>query len=250
MSKNNERDKVPPHSDSDPDDGSVSQTMTNSPNSVQAGRDAYVYYGPPAPTFVRPAFKVSAPVTSYPGLVRLDLNLFQRAKPTEDGTMPSDTFLPILAEFENLPLSDGESGEVKDVWAQISYRNFDFLGMEMERVPSGCWIEQGTADITFPFRTPRYLVLGGWRLQKGENPPNRISIFEYSRDLHRAVEKTTLPGPRRILIDKMRYVVDVALTSDGHHDQSCEYQFQLTIFGPTGYSIKCVKWPESPSTER
>jgi hypothetical protein len=230
MSKNSEQDKVPKHSDSDSDDVSVSQTMTNSPNSVQAARDAYVYYGPPASSFVRPAFKVSAPVTSYPGLVKLDLN-------------PADTFLPILAEFENLPLSDGESGEVKDVWAQISYRNPDFLGMEMARVPSGCWLEQGTADIAFPFRTPRYLMLGGWRLQKGESPINRISIFEYSRDLHRAVEKTTLPGPRRILIEKMRYLVDVALTSDGHHDQSCEYQFQLTIFGPTGYSIKCVKWP-------
>ncbi len=243
MSKSSERDKVPQHSESDSDDISVSQTITNSPNSVQAARDAYVYYAPPAPSFVRPAFIVSVPVTSYPGLVRLDLNLFQKTKPAEDGTMPSDTYLPILAEFENLPLSDGQSGEVEEVWAQIRYRNFDFLGIEMARVNSGCWIEQGVPDISFPLRTPRYLVLGGWRLIKGENPKNEIAVFEFDKNVHRAVERTHLPGPRHVLIDRMRYVVQVALTSNGHHEQSCEYEFQLTIFGPTGYSINCVKRP-------
>jgi hypothetical protein len=247
MSKNSKHD--------DSDDVSVSQTMADSPNSVQAGRDAYVYYAPPTPPFVRPAFQVTVPVTSYPGLVRLDLNLFQKTKPAEDRTMPSNTFLPILAEFENLPLSDGESGEVKEVWAQIRYRNFDFLGIEMARVNSGCWVEQGAPDITFPLRAPHYLVLGGWKLtNKGEYPKNEIAIFEFDRNLHRAIEKTQLPGPRQLLVDlskgtvrpsfkPMRYVVQVALTSNAHHDQSCEYEFQLTIFGPTGYSINCVKQP-------
>lgn len=245
MKKKSDKDDKPE------EERDISQTMTNSPNSVQAARDAYVYYAPPAPSFVRPAFNVSAPVTSYPGLVRLDLNLFQKTTPAEDGTIASDTFLPILAEFENIPLSDGESGEVKEVWAQVRYRNFDFLGIEMARVNSGCWVEQGVPDISFPLRTPRYLVLGGWRfVRKGETPKNEIAIFEFDRNLHRAIEKTHLPGPRHVLIERMRYVVQVALTSNGHHEQSCEYEFQLTIFGPTGYSIKCVKWPRTSAEGR
>jgi hypothetical protein len=62
-----------------------------------------------------------------------------------------------------------------------------------------------------------------------------------------------IAGPRvpfvmvnnQITVAQRRIVVDVVLTSNGYHDTSSEYQFQLTIFGGdgTGHSIACVKKP-------
>jgi hypothetical protein len=190
----------------------------------------------PAP---RPAFKVTVPVTSLAGLVRLDVNVLKIARGDEEGI-----WFPVLAEFENLPSADGEFSEIKDVWAQIIYREFDFLNVELARASTGCWIDQPVPDIQFPLRTPRYLMLGGWHVEKGKGSPNEFRIFEYSRELHRATEKDVkIAGPQEVLVGRRRIVVDVALTSNGHHGSSCAYQFHLTIFGPCGYSINCVKRP-------
>jgi hypothetical protein len=186
-----------------------------------------------------PSFKVTVPVTSRPGLVRLDVNVLRTSRPDEkDGN-----FFPVLAEFENLPSGDGNFSEVKDVWAQVIYRDFDFLGVELARSTSGCWLDQPVADVLFPLRTPRYLVLGGWHTEK-EGSPNEFRIFEYSREFHRATEKEVkIMGPRKILIEQRRLVIDVVLTSNGHHGSSSAYQFQLGISGPCGYSINCVRRP-------
>ncbi|MBV9927018.1 MAG: hypothetical protein JOZ96_18515 [Acidobacteria bacterium] len=197
----------------------------------------------------RPAFKVTVPVTSRPGLVRMDVNLLRMAKPDEAGML-----FPILVEFENLPTGKGKTAEVNDVWAHITYRDFDFMNAELARVGSGCWIDQPIPDVSFPLRTPRYLMLGGWHVDRTEPMVNEFRVFEYSRDLHRAVEKEVkIAGPtnpfvrvnNQVEIAQRRLVVDVVLTSNGHHDDSCEYQFQIAIFGGdgTGHSITCVKKP-------
>ncbi len=187
----------------------------------------------------RPAFQVTVPVTSLLGSVRLDVNVLRIAKGDEEGT-----WFPVLAEFENLPSTRGEVAEINDVWAQIIYREFDFLNVELARSSSGCWIDQAVPDIQFPLRTPRYLMLGGWHVAKGKSPPNEFRIFEYSRELHRAIEKSVkIAGPQQILVGQRRLVVDVILTSNGHHGSSCTYQFHLAIFGPCGFSINCVKRP-------
>lgn len=199
---------------------------------------------------VRPAFKVTVQVTGQPGLVRLDVNLLRAAQPDED----TGVLFAVRAEFENLPSGKGKSVEVRDVWAHITYRDFDFLNVELARVASGCWIDQPIADVTFPVRVPRYLMLGAWHVDKGKQGVNEFRMFEYSRDLHRVVEKDVkILGPRvpfvkkndQIAIAQRRIVIDVVLTSDGHHDDSCEYQFHLTIFGGdgTGHGIACVKQP-------
>ncbi len=193
-----------------------------------------------------PAFNVTVPVTGLTGLVKLDVNVIRPAKPDEGGNL-----FPVLAQFENLPSEGGSFNDVQDVWAHITYREFDFLEMELARVSSGCWIDQPVADVAFPIRTPRYLMLGAWHIKP---MVNEFRIFEYSRELHRAEEKDVkIAGPKvpfvkdnnQITVAQRRIVIDVVLTSNGHHDTSCAYQFHLTIFGGdgTGHSIACVKKP-------
>jgi hypothetical protein len=225
------------------------QTQTQTVNvNVNTGERPHETSTAPEPV-PRPCFNVTVPVTSKAGLVRMDVNLLRMAKPDEAGVL-----FPILAEFENLPSGKGKSAEVKDVWAHITYRDFDFLNVELARVGSGCWIDEPIPDVSFPIRMPRYLMLGGWHVDKAEPMVNEFRIFDYSRDLHRAVEKDVkIAGPKepfvkvngQIGIAQRRIVVNVVLTSNGNHDDSCEYQFHLTIFGGdgTGHSIACVKKP-------
>jgi hypothetical protein len=98
-------------------------------------------------------------------------------------------------------------------------------------------------------------MLGAWHID-GKSTVNQFRIFEYSRHSHRAIEKDVkIPGPKvpfiqtndQIAIAQRRIVVDVVLTSNGHHDGNCEYRFHLTIFGGDGtrHSIACVKKPKA-----
>jgi hypothetical protein len=236
--------------DAPPSSPPQTQTQTQTVHvNVNTGERAAEPSAEPEPT-PRPCFNVTVPVTSKPRLVRMDVNLLRTAMPDEAGVL-----YPILVEFENLPSGQGKSAEVNDVWAHITYRDFDFMNAELARVGSGCWIDQPVSDVSFPIRTPRYLMLGGWHVDKAEPMVNEFRIFEYSRDLHRAVEKEVkICGPKEpfvmvnrqlVGIAQRRLVIDVVLTSNGHHDDGCEYQFQVAIFGGdgTGHSITCAKKP-------
>jgi hypothetical protein len=87
-----------------------------------------------------------------------------------------------------------------------------------------------------------YYVMGG-RLP---------SIFFYfSQPFYTCRKKIAAPKEPFVMVNgqlgiaQRRLVVDVVLTSNGHHDDSCEYQFQIAIFGGdvTGHTITCVKKP-------
>jgi hypothetical protein len=96
----------------------------------------------------KPDFKVTVPGV-LPGLVKLDVNVIRKSKPN------GDTVFPIVVAFENIPQPEG-FGETDEVWAQISYRDKKFEVLEMERVSSGCWVDEPLPSITFPFRKPRF----------------------------------------------------------------------------------------------
>jgi hypothetical protein len=180
---------------------------------------------PPVPS-ARPEFKVTAPGI-LPGLVKLDVNVIRRGQPN------GDTVFPIVVAFENIPQPNGfpETGEV---WAQIIYKEKGMGDLELARVSSGCWVDEPLPSVPFPFRKPRFLLLGGWRLYGDEESKSDFRIFEYSRELHRAVEKAVhFATPRTLLIE-------VLLTPDGRHDLSYEYKFEVPLFGACGYTIRLI----------
>lgn len=171
----------------------------------------------------KPIFKI-LPVTTFPYSIILDANVF---KATNKLRSPK-TMRPIIVSFENIPKSDG-FGENDEVWAHIIFREGVATNLELARVSSGCWIDEPLADITFPFRKARHLVLGGWYVKQSDK--NEFRMFEYSRELHRPVEKKIkLASPRNLMID-------VILTPNGHHELSCEYNFDITLFSPLAFGM-------------
>lgn len=176
----------------------------------------------------KPVFQVTAP-TLFTGLLKLDVNVFRKIS----GPDVVEGFFPVILTLENLPTSG--FGETDTVWAQISYKQ---NGMELERVSTGCWVDEPLPDITFPFRTPRYLVIGGWHTKHKTPTPNDFKMVEYSRQLHRAVEHPhSMASPRTL-------VVEVVLTPNGHHEASREYKFILELVGPALFKFFELKQQE------
>lgn len=117
------------------------------------------------------------------------------------------------------------------MWAHIVYRERDFGNMELVRVNSGCWVDEPLPNVAFPFRKPRYLILGGWHVEGKKPSKNEFRVFEQSRELHRAVESPIkMAAPRKI-------VVDVVLTPNGHHELSREFRFELHLRSAGFYSV-------------
>lgn len=181
----------------------------------------------------RPASKPifnKLPPTVFPYLVKLDVNVFRKT------TKNRGSVFPIIISFENLPQPNG-FGEVDTVWAHITYREGGFGDMELARVNSGCWVNEPLPDITFPFRKPRYLILGGWHVNGRKPSKNEFRIFEYSRELHRPFEQTMkLEAPRNLLID-------VVLTPNKYHELSCQYKFDIDLLGAGLYRLNRYKLP-------
>jgi heme exporter protein D len=170
----------------------------------------------------RPDFKILSQ-TAFAGLIELDVNVFRKTKKN------TGTYYPIIMSLENVPQPNGFN-ETDEVWAHITYRERAMGDMELDRASSGCWVGEPLPDITFPFRTPRHLVLGVWRVNGRKPLKNEFRIFEYSRELHRPVEKTNMEAPRNLLID-------VVLTPNGNHELSCRYTFDIDLLSPGIYRL-------------
>jgi len=182
----------------------------------KANHEALVAADSKFSSLAKPIFKVTAP-TAFKHLLTLDVNVFRTVAPSEDMV----GFFPVILTLENIPESSAFS-ETDTVWAQIAYIQH---GMELERVV-GCWVGHPLQAITFPFRTPRYLIVGGWYCKSKTPTLNEFRMFEFSRDLHRAMEHPSkMAAPRGL-------VVEVILTPNGHHDRHHKYRFILELVGP------------------
>jgi hypothetical protein len=168
---------------------------------------------PQAPIMAKPNLK-ARPIIPYPGFLKLNANILEPVS-----VVGPDVLMPVVIAFENVP-DGGGFDETQTVSAFMSYHTPGPSRFEFSRVNQGCWINQPVADVTFPFRTPRYLVLGGWYTK----PVNdEFRIFEYSRDLHRPVlQDVKITFPFEIL-------VRIILTPTGHVEVSQEYKFIIVI---------------------
>ena len=187
-------------------------------------------------TIAKPIFKVTAP-TAFPGLIKLDVNVFRRLGATTEAGAPEGSVFPVIATFENIPQPEGFN-ETDTVWAHIIYQDHGFGDMELVRISSGCWLDEPLPDITFPFRKPRYLILGGWYAEGKKPTENSFRVFEQSRELHRAVESPIkMAAPRQLQ-------VEVTMTPNGQHERSREYKFALVLESPGWYRLFQIGIPK------
>lgn len=165
----------------------------------------------------KPDFKLSLASPTIWDRIKIDANVFQRTE--SEGP---DALLPLSVVFENIPEGSGFD-ETETVWAQIVYQFESFEGHELVRVNQGCWIGEPVADIPFPLRKPRYLLLGGWYNTMPMPTMNEFRTFEYSRDLHKPVlKKLKMAGPETLAIT-------VILTPSGHSERAQEYKFFVKL---------------------
>lgn len=211
----------------------VSPNITPDPNESRQDKK-------PTP---KPIFRVEVPA-ALPGVVDLDVNVFRTSNST-DGSI-----FPVVARFENSSELGGFS-ETDTAWARITYKETAMQNLELARSDVACWVDQPIPDITFPFGKARYLLLGGWDLKGKQHLENEFRVFEYSRELHRATEKSVkMAAPRKLL-------VEVSLSSAEHPESVQNYRFELSLLDPAvvggrflsgRYSIRQLN-PEDPNAQ-